>query len=128
MRDRGRHRRRRSLPATAAEIPVLAPLFGDALRLPLHSLALPGDAGELRWTVASSDEAVATARISGDELVVEPADAFAEGAARIEVVATDATDQSVAVAFDVYVDFYWPVRATGGWRGVVGLGFAERHE
>ena len=114
--DMQNHRIRRLVPRPPAAPPP-APLFGDSLRLPLNSLVSAGSDGDLRWTVASSDETVATVYIADDELVVEPADAFSEGAARIEVVASDALGQSVAVSFDVYVEFYWPVRAKG-WRSV----------
>ena len=62
-----------SRPPTAGTAPTPEPLHGDALRLPLGSLASAGDAGELRWTVRSSDESVATARLDGDWLVVESA-------------------------------------------------------
>ena len=106
-------------PPTAGPVPAPAPLFGDTLRLPLDSLATAGDAGDLRWTVSSSDEAVVTARLATNELVVEPVE-FAEGVARIEVAATDAAGQSVTMAFDVHVEFHWPVRATVGWRSVLG--------
>ena len=108
-----------SRPPNAGEVPTPAPLFGEALRLPLDSLASAGDSGDLQWTVVSSDEAVAMAYVAGDELVVEPADDFAEGEVRVDVVATDATGQSVAMSFAVNVEFYWPVRPIGGWRGTV---------
>ena len=107
-----------SRPPTARFLHRHRSLFGHAMRLPLNTLAVAGDAGDLRWTVVSSDEAVATAYIDGDELVVEPVDYFVEGEVRIEAVATDALGQSVSVPFDVYVEFYWPVRP-GGWRGAV---------
>ena len=107
-----------SRPPTAGETPALAPIYGEVGRISLDSLVSAGDAGDMRWTVTSSDETVATVRIVDDELVVEPVD-FAEGEARIEVVAVDATGQTVTVAFDVYVEFYWPARATAGWRGAV---------
>jgi len=56
---------------------------------------------------------VATVRVEAGELVVatEPG---VEGAAEIEVVATDAAGQTVTVRFLVQVDFYWP--GTRGWR------------
>ena len=104
-----------SRPPMAGGTPTPQPLHGDALRLPLASLAAEGDAGELRWTVRSSDESVAAARLDGDDLVVESAYA-AEGVAQIEAVATDANGQSITVAFDVQVEFYWP---PAGWRSVL---------
>lgn len=109
-----------SLPPIVGEPPAVEPLYGESLRLPLNALTSTGDAGPLRWTVASSDEAVATVRVVGDELVVEPADA-AEGVARIEAIATDAIGQSAIAAFDVTVEFYWPVRPTAGWRGAAAV-------
>ena len=61
-------------PPQALAAPTPDPLAGgDALRLPLNALIAPGDAPDaMRWQVSSSDESVATARIVGAELVVEP--------------------------------------------------------
>ena len=45
---------------------------GDPLRLPLASLVAPGDAPDGMAWEASSDESIATARIVGAALLVQP--------------------------------------------------------
>ena len=107
-------------PPIVSEISIQEVRSGEALRLPLDSLATARDAGELRWAVHSSDESVATVRLDGDELVVEPVFGV-EGVVRIEAVATDADGQSATVTFDVHVEFFWPVRPVAGWRAVQAL-------
>ena len=97
----------------AASVGVLF-LFDDSLRMPLGSLFAAG--GELSFRATSSDESVATVRVIDGELVVEPAYA-GDGTTQIEVVATDATGRSTESRFNVRVEFIWPARATGGWRG-----------
>ena len=60
-------------------------LFGSALRLPLAALAAPAEAGgELSWRASSSDASVATVRIIGGSLLVEP-EPGAEGTVLVEV-------------------------------------------
>ena len=95
-------------PPTAAKMaPKPEPLFGDDLRLRLASLVTAGGLPVERWQATSSNLAVATASVRGDELVVatEPG---VEGVAEIAVMATDAMGQSVTVRFEVQVAFYWP--------------------
>ena len=95
-------------PPTAADmLPAPAPLYGEDLRLPLASLVTAGSLPVARWQATSSNPSVATVRVEDGELVVatEPG---VEGAAEIEVVATDAAGQSVTVRFQVQVAFYWP--------------------
>ena len=93
-------------------------LRGDGLRVALSSLAEahePG--GELEWTARSSDPTVATVRIFGDVLLVEP-EPGAEGVVVIEATATDAHGQTATVRFEVRVEFHWP-SPTRGWRGAL---------
>ena len=107
-------------PPTAADmVPKPEPLFGEDLRLPLASLVTAGRLPVERWRATSSNPAVATAGIKGDELVVatEPG---VEGVAEIEVVATDAMGQAVTVRFEVQVAFYWP--SPRRWRLVLPVG------
>ena len=104
----------RALPA-----PMPEALFGDALRLPLASLAAPGEpGGELTWSASSSDPAVAQARIADGVLLVEPVPG-AEGTVFVEAVATDAHGLTATVRFAVEVEFHSPARIVGGWRGAV---------
>ena len=104
----------RALPAREPEA-----LFGDALRLPLASLAEPGEpGGELTWSASSSDPAIAQVRMADGVLLVEPV-LGAEGMVVVEATATDANGQTAAVRFAVEVEFHSPVRAVGGWRGAV---------
>ena len=106
------------LPPQAQPAPDAEPLQGgDGLRLPLASLILPGDGdpGALRWQASSSDESVATARVVGGDLVVEP-EPGGEGAAEIVLEATDEMGLSATLRFEVQVEFHWPMRTTGGWR------------
>ena len=112
------------LPLFAREIEVLpAPqpeaLFGDALRVPLSSLAMAGEMdGELRWSARSSDPTVATVRIADGHLVIEPAPGE-EGVVQVEVTASDRHGQTATVRFEVRVEFYWPISPTRGWRGAL---------
>ena len=90
-------------------------LFGSALRLPLAALAAPAEAGgELSWRASSSDASVATVRIIGGSLLVEP-EPGAEGTVLVEVTATDANGQKATVRFEVEVEFHWRARHNG-WR------------
>ena len=108
----------------AREIDVSPPpppeaLFGDALRLPLSSLAMAGEMeGELEWSVRSSDPSLATVRIVDGHLVIEPAPGE-EGVVQVEVLTTDRHGQTATVRFDVRVEFYWPTSPVRGWRGVL---------
>ena len=92
-----------------------APLFGDALALPLDGLFAAGAAGPLTFAAESSDASVAAVRIVDGRLVVEPAFA-AEGVVVVEVTATDTAGQSATVSFAVRVEFHWPTRPAAGWR------------
>ena len=56
-----------------------------------------------RWQVSSADESVATARIVGAELVVEP-ELASEGLAQITLTATDTFGLAATVRFQVQVD------------------------
>ena len=56
----------------------------------------------MRWAASSSDESVATARIVGFELVVEP-ELASEGTAQVTLTATDAFDIKATVRFEVQV-------------------------
>ena len=104
----------RALPASVPEA-----LFGDSLRLPLMSLVEPGEpSGELSWSASSSNPAVARARIADGLLLVEP-EPDAEGSVVVEATATDASGQSVTVAFDVEVEFFWRPRPAAGWRSAL---------
>ena len=106
-------------PPQAQTVPDAEPLQGgDGLRLPLASLILPGDGdpADLRWQASSSDESVATARVVGGHLVVEP-EPGGEGAAEIALEATDeATGLAATLRFEVRVEFHWPSRQASGWR------------
>ena len=106
-------------PPRVLVAPQPAPLFGEGLRVPLSSLAEAGDPdGELEWSAHSSDLAVATARIFGSVLLVEP-EPGAEGVVVIEATATDRHGQTATVRFEVRVEFHWPTSPTRGWRGVI---------
>ena len=108
-------------PLEVLSAPEPEPLFGDALRLPLASLVIPGDtsaSGELSWRASSSDESIAEVRIVDGTLVVE-AIAGAEGVVLVEATATDALGQTATVRFEVQVDFHWRTSPTRGWRGVI---------
>ena len=105
----------RALPAPQPEA-----LAGDCLRLPLTSLVAAGDApGALRWQATSSDDSVATVRVTGGELVVEP-EPRVEGVTEIVLVATDSAGLSATVRFEVRVEFFAPARWRAGWRAAVG--------
>ena len=94
-------------------------MLGDGLRMALSSLAEAGEpGGQLEWSVHSSDPTVATARILGGMLLVEP-EPGAEGVVVIEATATDAHGQTATVRFEVRVEFHWPLSPTRGWRGVI---------
>ena len=105
-------------PMPTTSVPQPDALYGYALRLPLAALVTAGDApGELRWQASSSDQSLATARVVGSHLLVEP-EPGAEGMVTIEVTATDTRELSATVRFLVRVEFYWPWRI-GGWRGAL---------
>ena len=110
----------RRCPPQPLAVPTPAPLEGgDALRLPVASLIAPGDAPDaMRWEASSSDEAVATARIVGAELVVEP-ELANEGTAQITLTATDAFGLAATVRFEVQVEFHWPSDPVRGWRAIL---------
>ena len=72
----------------------------------------------MRWEVSSSDESVATARIVGAELVVEP-ELASEGTAQITLTATDAFGLAATVRFEVQVEFHWPRGPVRGWRATL---------
>ena len=110
------HRPPQPLPA-----PTPPPLAaGDALRLPLDSLVAPGDAPDgMTWEVSSSDESIATVRIAGAFLLIDPEPA-SEGTAEITVVATDALGLKATVRFEVQVEFHWPHSPSHGWRSILG--------
>ena len=104
----------RALPAPAPE-----PLAGDELRLPLASLVAAGDSpGSLRFVASSSDESVATARVAGRYLLVEP-EPGAEGTTEIVVVATDSAGLAATLRFEVQVEFFARNRPTAGWRNAI---------
>ena len=110
------HRPPRPLAAPAPE-PLAA---GDHLRLPLASLVAPGDAPDgMAWEASSSDESIATARIVGAFLLVQP-ELASEGTARITLVATDALGLRATVHFEVQVEFHWPHNPSRGWRSILG--------
>ena len=110
------HRPPRPLAAPAPE-PLAA---GDPLRLPLASLVAPGDAPDgMAWEASSSDASIATARIVGAFLLVQPEPA-SEGTARITLVATDALGLEATVRFEVQVEFHWPHGPARGWRSTLG--------
>ena len=110
------HRPPQPLPA-----PTPPPLAaGDALRLPLDSLVAPGDAPDgMAWAASSSDESIATARIAGAFLLIDPEPA-GEGTAEIVLVATDALGLKATVRFEVQVEFHWPHAPARGWRSILG--------
>ena len=109
------------LPPRALTAAVLEPVQGgDELRLPLASLIQAEDSlEELRYEVASSDEALATVRIVDGSLVVTPELASA-GTVEVTLVVTDTAGLSTTLRFDVRVEFYWPQGPTRGWRSVLG--------
>ena len=108
-------------PPQALAAPTPEPLAGgEALRLPLDSLVAAGDAPDgMAWEASSSDESLATARIVGADLVVEPEPA-SEGTAEITLVATDALGFATTVRFEVQIEFHWPIGSTRGWRSIFG--------
>ena len=101
--------------------PTPEPLAAGApLRLPLVSLVAPGDAPDgMAWEASSSDASIATARIVGAFLLVQPEPA-SEGTARITLVATDALGFATTVRFEVRVEFHWPHGPSRGWRSTLG--------
>ena len=106
-------------PPRVQAAPQPEPLAGEDLRLSLASLVAAGDApGALRWQASSSDESVATVRVVGSELVVEPKPA-AEGATEIVLVATDSSGLTATVRFEVRVEFFAPTRQSAGWRSAL---------
>ena len=93
---------------------------GDPLCLPLASLVAPGDAPDgMAWEASSSDAGIATARIVGAALLVQPEPA-SEGTAQITLVATDALGFATTVRFEVQVEFHWPHGSSRGWRSTLG--------
>ena len=105
-------------PLAAPTPPPLA--AGDALRLPLDSLVAPGDAPDgMTWEVSSSDESIATVRIAGAFLLIDPEPA-SEGTAEITLAATDALGLKATVRFEVQVQFHWPHAPSRGWRSTLG--------
>ena len=110
------HRPPRPLAPPAPE-PLAA---GDPLRLPLASLVAPGDAPDgMAWEASSSDASIATVRIAGAFLLIDPEPA-SEGTARITLVATDALGLRATVRFEVRVEFHWPHAPSRGWRSILG--------
>ena len=106
-------------PPQALPAPQPEPLAGDDLRLPLASLVAAGDApGALRFEASSSDESVATVRVVGRDLLVEP-EPGAEGTVEIVVVATDSAGLAATLRFDVRVEFFAPSRQAAGWRSAL---------
>ena len=61
---------------------------------------------------------MATVRVVGGELVVEPKPA-AEGATEIVLVATDSAGLTATVRFEVRVEFFAPTRQSAGWRNAL---------
>ena len=108
-------------PPHALAAPTPEPLAGgDALRLPLDALIAAGDAPDgMAWQASSSDESLATTRIVGTDLVVEPEPA-GEGSVEITLVATDALGLKATVRFEVQIEFHWPIGPTRGWRSIFG--------
>ena len=108
-------------PPRPLAAPVPEPLAAGApLRLPLASLIAPGDAPDgMAWEASSSDASIATARIVGAALLVQPEPA-SEGTAQITLVATDALGFATTVRFDVQVEFHWPHNPSRGWRSTLG--------
>ena len=110
------HRPPQPLAAPAPE-PLAA---GDPLRLPLASLVAPGDAPDgMAWEASSSDASIATARIVGAFLLIDPEPA-SEGTAQMTLVATDALGLRATVRFEVRVEFHWPHAPSRGWRSILG--------
>ena len=106
-------------PPRPLAAPQPEPLAGNDLRLPLASLVAAGDApGVLRFEATSSDESVATARVVGGYLLIEPEPA-AEGTAEIVLVATDSAGLAATLRFEVRVEFFAPTRAAAGWRSAL---------
>ena len=101
---------------SAPRLDVLA--GGDGLRLPVAWLVAAGAAADLRWRASSSDDSVATARIRDGMLEVEP-EPGGEGAVEIVLVAMDDAGLATTVRFSVQVEFHWPLRQVGGWRGAM---------
>ena len=108
-------------PPQASAAPTPPPLAaGDALRLPLDSLVAPGDAPDgMAWAASSSDESIATVRIAGAFLLIDPEPA-SEGTAEIVLVATDTLGFTATVRFEVQVEFHWPHAPSRGWRSILG--------
>ena len=104
-------------PPRALPPPEPEALAGDDLRLPLTSLIAAGD-GTLRWQATSSDESVATVRVVGGDLLLEP-EPGAEGTAEIVLVAWDSAGLTATVRFEVRVEFYTPARQSAGWRNAL---------
>ena len=107
-------------PPQALVPPPTEPLRqGDALRLPLSSLIVPGEASDaMRWAASSSDDSVATAHFIGADLVVEP-EPGSEGTTTITVTATDSWGLAATTRFDVQVQFHWPLGPARGWRAIM---------
>ena len=107
-------------PPQALAAPTPQPLVGgNALRVDLDSLIAAGDAPDgMRWEAASSDDSLATLRIVGTELVVEPEPA-SEGRVEITLVATDVLGFATTVRFEVQVEFHWPFGPARGWRSIL---------
>ena len=97
----------------------MEPLQGaDALRRALTSLIRPanGDPASVSWRASSMDESLATVRVVGTDLLVEPQPGN-EGTVEIVLEATDEDGRTVTLRFEVQVEFYWPMRQASGWRG-----------
>ena len=106
-------------PQALASPPPASLAGGEVLRLPLASLIAPGDApDDLRWQASSSDGSVATVRVVGANLLVEPVPA-SEGTAQITLTATDALGLSATMRFMVQVEFNWPSGPVRGWRATL---------
>ena len=106
-------------PPRVFAAPAPEALFGDGLRVKLSALAAAGEpGGELQWRVRSSDPTVATARVLGGHLLVEP-EPGVEGTVQVEATAIDGNGQTATVRFEVRVEFHWPAAPTRGWRGVI---------
>ena len=107
-------------PPQVLATPTPPPLAaGNALRLPLDSLVAPGDAPDgMTWEVSSSDESIATVRIAGAFLLIDPEPA-SEGTAEITLAATDALGLKATVRFEIQVEFHWPHAPSRGWRATL---------
>ena len=106
-------------PPRVFAAPAPEALFGEGLRVKLSALAVAGEpGGELQWRVRSSDPTVATARVLGGHLLVEP-EPGVEGTVQVEATAIDGNGQMATVRFEVRVEFHWPAAPTRGWRGVI---------